>query len=194
MTASVKPETALYRQFLESYPHEAAPELEAVPAEEASAILRGVATDTVVAVLEHLAPATALRILAYLPEAERATLLRAMEPDRAARLLRPLEAESQAAYLAELPPAIARELGSLLSNPPDSAGQWMDPRILPLRRIRGLPSGVIATLFLVDGEDKLDGRVDLQDLAVADPERPLDELARPVPVTVSEFAPREELV
>lgn len=204
MSAAAKPETALYRQFLESYPHEAAPELEAVPPEEASAVLSGEATDTVVAVLEHLAPATALLILTHLPEAERAALLRAMEPARAARLLRPLGAESQSAYLAELPPAIARELGSLLSYPPDSAGQWMDPRILPLRRsstvgealrrIRGLPSGAIATLFLMDSEEKLDGRVDLQDLAVADPDRPLDDLARPVPVTVSEFAPREELV
>jgi magnesium transporter len=53
---------------------------------------------------------------------------------------------------------------------------------------------VLATLFLVDAEDGLDGRVDLRDLAVADPEATLGELARPVPAWVSEFAPREELV
>ncbi|MEF8792379.1 magnesium transporter [Thiohalorhabdus sp.] len=204
MSAAASPGTALYRRFLEAYPHEAALELETLPAEEASAVVSGEPADTVVAVLDHLAPGTVLRILAHLPATERSGLLHAMEPARAARLLRHLDVEARTAYLAELPAAITRELASLLSYPPDSAGQWMDPRILPLgrwstvgdtlRRIRGLPSGSIATLFLVDPEDKLDGRVDLQDLAVADPSESLAALARPVPVSVSEFAPREELV
>jgi magnesium transporter len=195
--------SALNRRFLTGYPDEAAVQLEALAPDEGAAVLTGEPADSVVAVFDHLAPQTALGILARLPEAERPGLLAAMEPTRAARLLAALDAETRDAYLAELPAATGRELRHLLSYPQDSAGQWMTPRVVPLRRshtagealerVRGLPPGGVASLFLVDEEGLLDGRVDLRDLAVADPERPLGELATPAGAWVSEFAPREEL-
>lgn len=204
MSNDIAPSAALYRRYLERYPKEAARELELLEPGEAAAVLSGEEVASVVAVWEHLAADMARDILPHLSRSDRATLIGAMDPTRAARLLRPLDEETRAAYQGELPAATSRELGQLLSYRPDSAGQWMDPRVLSLRRtstvgealrrIRGLPSGTIATLFLVDDQDQLDGRVDLQDLAVTDPERPLGELARAVPVWVSEFAPREEMV
>jgi len=195
---------ALNRRFLASYPREAAGRLEALDPAEAAAVLAGEARGAMVPVWDHLAPAAALRVLAHLGPEERPALLGAMDPARAARLLKAMDAATRSAYLEELPAPVRRELSHLLSYPEDSAGQWMDPRIIPLgretiagealERLRGLGAGVIAVLFLVDADGVLDGRVDLRDLAVADPGAPLGELARPAGAGVSEFAPREEVV
>ena len=204
MSAGAEAVAALNRRLLADYPREAAAHLEGLDAAEAAAILAGGPLASVVPVWDHLSPPTALRLLAQLPAADRPALLAAMDPVRAARLLKGLDPETRQAYLGELPAATAQELGHLLRYPEDSAGQWMDPRVLPLRhattvgealeRVRGLPAGAIATLYLVDDEGVLDAQVELRDLAVADPQRPLGELAGPLAGWVSEFASREELM
>jgi len=195
---------ALNRRFLAGYPAEAASQLEGLAPEEGAAVLAGEPAGVVMTVWDHLAPQTAQQLLAHLPAGDRPVLLTGMDPVRAARLLQGLDADTREAYLDELPAAPARELRHLLSYPPDSAGQWMDPRVIPLHRtttagealnrVRGRPSGAIASLYLVDEEGVLAGQVELPDVAVADPGIPLGELAGPVVASVSEFAPREELV
>lgn len=203
MTAGPGAVAALNQRFLEGYPREAAVHLEELEPEEAAAVLSGAPPGTAVAVWDHLAPQTALGVLACMEPRGRAGVLGAMSPNRAARLLATLDAETRATYLGELPPATARELGHLLTYPQDSAGQWMDPRVIPLHRtttagealdrVRGMPGGMIASLYLTAEDGLLDGQVDLRDLAVADPERPLGDLAAPPASWVSEFASREEL-
>jgi magnesium transporter len=56
-------------------------------------------------------------------------------------------------------------------------------------RLRGLQS-----VFLVDDENALSGRVDVHDIATADPGQSLRELARPIAVAVNPFSPRDEVV
>jgi magnesium transporter len=63
-----------------------------------------------------------------------------------------------------------------------------------LTRLRTLPGGPIATVFLKDPDGRLSGQVDLRDLALAGEGQTLGELAVSVTRAVSEFTPRDEVV
>ncbi|HKL77786.1 MAG TPA: magnesium transporter [Gammaproteobacteria bacterium] len=196
--------TALNHRFLTAHPAEAAGHLESMPPDAAAALLAAEDPAAVFPVWDHLTPGRGAELMAALDPGDRHAHLAAMEPARAARLLASLEPEVRQPILDALGPGLGRELSRLLSYPEGSAGQLMDPRIpafprdlavgAALTRLRTLPGGPIATVFIKDRDGRLSGRVDLRDLALAGEERTLGELAAPVPDVVSEFAPREELV
>jgi len=80
----------------------------------------------------------------------------------------------------------------------------MDPRVSPLRagssvaealaRLRAIPRSGLRELFVVDDEGRLAGRVEIQDLAMADPSASLREITRGVVAAVKDLDPREEVV
>jgi magnesium transporter len=80
----------------------------------------------------------------------------------------------------------------------------MDPRIAPprvdatvdeaLAKLRALRQRARREIFAIDEEGRLAGRVEIQDLALADPAQPLRDLIRPVVAAVNDLAPREEIV
>ena len=49
-------------------------------------------------------------------------------------------------------------------------------------------------LFVVDSENRLEGQVDIQDVATASATTRLEEIQRPVRAVVNSVAPREEVV
>jgi len=112
--------------------------------------------------------------------------------------------EAREAYLALLSPTQVDELNAILTHPADSAGALMDPRVLLLRadttvrealtRIRALRRRGVRMLFVVNAENRLEGQVDIQDLATATAATRLDEIQRPVRAVVNAVAPREEVV
>jgi len=99
---------------------------------------------------------------------------------------------------------VARELAELASYPEESAGRVMDPRVSPLRagssvaaalaRLRAIRRSGLRELFVVDDEGRLAGRVEIQDLAVADPSASLREITRGVIAAVKDLDPREDVV
>jgi magnesium transporter len=102
------------------------------------------------------------------------------------------------------PESVAKELRGLLRYDPDTAGHLMDPRIAPprvdatvdeaLAKLRALRQRARREIFAIDEEGRLAGRVEIQDLALADPAQPLRDLIRPVVAAVNDLAPREEIV
>jgi magnesium transporter len=103
-----------------------------------------------------------------------------------------------------LPDKEANELRTILAYPADSAGALMDPRVMLLRadttvrealaRIRALRRRATRRLFVVDSENRLEGQVDIQDVATASATTRLEEIQRPVRAVVNSVAPREEVV
>jgi magnesium transporter len=63
-----------------------------------------------------------------------------------------------------------------------------------LARLRALKRGGLRELFVVDQEGRLAGRVEIHDLAVADPARPLSEITRTLLAAVQDLDPREDVV
>jgi magnesium transporter len=197
-------EAALNERFLLDYPREAARELEALPTEEGAALLAAAAPRAAVRAWQALAPDVARALLERLPEPFAAQLLAESEPAASVAVLAQLDAEERTRRLHQLDAQVARELAELASYPEESAGRVMDPRVSPLRagssvaealaRLRAIPRSGLRELFVVDDEGRLAGRVEIQDLAVADPTASLREITRGVVAAVKDLDPREDVV
>lgn len=195
---------ALNLRFLLDYPREAARRLEAMPAEAVATLLAAQPLHAVAPVWMSLATDVELAVFGELPEALALALLAELEPGRGAALLNRLDADARERWLGRLRPEVAAEIGALMRYPADSAGQLMDSRVPALRgelsarealaRIRKTPWRGLRELYLVDDDGRLDGRVEIQDLALADPEATLSRIARKIVDAVEVTAPREDVV
>ncbi len=195
---------ALQRDLVEHHPDDAVQLLEREDPAEVAALLAHHPIPATVWVWERLSPDISIRALDTLSKDQAAEVLRHVDPSRAAAMLAMRDPEGRDSYLALLPQAEADELRAILSYPPDSAGALMDPRILLLRadttvrealaRIRALRRRGTRRLFVVDAENRLEGQVDIQDLATATATTRLEEIQRPVRAVVNALAPREEVV
>ncbi len=197
-------ERILQRDLVEHYPEDAVRLLERLTPAEIGVALGRQPQAVVIPIWERLSPDIGMRALDSMERGAALEVLRHLEPGRAAALLSMRDPDTRDAYLAELPAAEAQELRAVLAYPPDSAGALMDPRVLLLRpnvlvrealaRIRALRRRGVRVLFIVDAENRLEGQVDIQDLATAQPGTRLDEIQRPVRAVVNAVAPREEVV
>ncbi|MGH8686592.1 MAG: magnesium transporter [Burkholderiales bacterium] len=195
---------ALSQKFLLDYPGEAARELESMSVDEAAALLASHAPRAAVRAWEALAPDVAREVLALLPEALARHVLAEADPTASVAVLAQLEPEERDARLAALDKEVARELRELAAYPEDSAGRLMDARVSPLRsgmtvgdaieRVRAIRRRGLRELFVVDDAGRLAGRIDMQDLALAERARPLAEIQRGIVAAVRDLDPREDVV
>ncbi|MBK6631396.1 MAG: magnesium transporter [Betaproteobacteria bacterium] len=195
---------ALNLHFLLDYPREAARRIEAMPADEVSTLLAGQPVHAVVPVWQSLATDVEQAVFAELPEERAVALLAELEPARSAALLSRLEEDERERYMRLLNAQVASEIRALMQYPADSAGQLMDPRVLAFRgeltahealaRLRQTKRRGLRELYLVDDDGRLDGRVYIQDLALAEPDETLSRIARKIADAVQDTAPREDVV
>lgn len=195
---------ALNRRFLTDYPREAAQRLEALATAKAAEVLAQQPVHIVVPVWQHLAQDTEERLLAALPDKQRSPLLSELDPSPCAALLNRLDPETRTRYLASLNPEISREIGELMAFPPDTAGYLMDPRVIAFRadmgarealtRLRRSKARSLREIYVTDEEGRLNGRVEMQDLALAEPGQTLADIMRRIVAAVQSLTPREEVV
>lgn len=195
---------ALQGDLVENYPDDAARLLERQSPIEIAEILSRYPASTTAPVWERLSPDIAIRILESLDEVQSLEVLRSIDPTRSAAMLAMRDEEIRNRFLALLPDKEANELRTILAYPADSAGALMDPRVMLLRsdttvrevlaRIRALRRRATRRLFVVDSENRLEGQVDIQDVATASATTRLEEIQRPVRAVVNSVAPREEVV
>jgi magnesium transporter len=195
---------ALNLRFLLDYPREAARRIEEMPAREVSEMLAVQPIHAVVPVWHNLATDVEQAVFTELPDQLAAELLGELEPARSAALLNRLERDQREYYRALLNAQVAAEIRALMEYQPDSAGQLMDPRVPSFRgeltaqealaRLRRTKWRGLRELYIVDDDGRLDGRVDIQDLALAEPGLTLTRIARKIADAVQDTAPREEVV
>jgi len=194
---------ALHRRFLFDYPHEAARQLETLDLDDAVELLTSVPPNAAVRTWQAMASDIAAAAVQRAPDALARHLLSETEPAQAASVLAQIEPEPRARLLALLNTQIAAELEALLVYPPESAGRVMDPQVTPVRadgtvgealtRLRSLRRKTLRELYVVDFEGRLSGRLEIQELAVAEEDTPLRELTRPLPAVVRDIDPREDV-
>lgn len=197
-------ESALTLRFLLDFPFEAARLLEAMPAIEAAALLADQPEHAALPAWQALASDVAAELLDLLPAPLANHLLAEAEPVFSVAVLAQFDAAQRQAWLKQLSPEVAQELRALLNYPEDCAGRLMDPRVSPLRtgmtvaeaieRLRQIRRKGLRELFVVDQAGRLVGRVEVQDLALAERELPLADITRGIVAVVGDLDPREDVV
>jgi len=184
----------LNRRFLTDFPTDAAFQLEDLPAEDGARVVRQLPVRFLVPVVERMLPQASARLLTALPPALSERILAELPPLEAVRILGHATEADRAAWLDRLDPAVRRDLDRLLTYPLESAGHLMDASVPAFRRdataaetLRQLRIDGMKTarsLFVVDEQHRLTGKVRLTDLALAGPETPLSTLERAITVAV----------
>lgn len=195
---------ALNRQFFLDHPSEAVKELELFDPQLSGKLLSGQPTSLVADTLELLSPDATSSIFSCLPDSVKKSLIIESNPNLMIGLLGKFEAEERDRLLSLVDPYIQNDYRTMMSYAEDSAGRLMDTRSHVfresmtvrqcLKRLRDLKFKPTRTLFLVDGQNKLVSRVEMQDLALAEPMQELRELAQPLKAFVNPTDPKEEVV
>ncbi|MDX1379807.1 MAG: magnesium transporter [Xanthomonadales bacterium] len=195
------PET-LRASFLEKHPAAAARAVEASP--ELAADIVDLPFTSLLPFFDRIDPLSLREVFLTMPEARRGPLLEALSIRTALTLLRALTDEERDETLAVLPEASRRELRNLLDFPYGTAGGYMDRPIAQFRtgmtvgealeRLRLSRQRRTRSLYVVDEDGRLEGRVDMQDMALATRDERLAGLLQSVEGVASLTAPREELV
>ncbi|UCD10983.1 MAG: magnesium transporter [Nitrospinaceae bacterium] len=196
--------SALSRRFLSDHPGEAAQKLELYDSEEAAALLSLHPAAVVAPVLERMTLDRAAAVFELLSEDLALRVLRETTPNSLASLLAQQEEADRSRWLSRLGDALRKTIDTLLTYPDNTAGRLMDPRVHPfrdtmtvrqcLRRIRRLEHRPTRTLFLVDSENRLVAKLEMQDLVLDGPDTVLHALGHPIQVTVTPLTPREDVV
>ena len=193
----------LDRRFFLDHPADAAIEIENHNADSIASAITAQPVQVLAPVWRKLLPETGARLLAHLPDATANALLAELPPNEAVQLIGHLSGEERARRLDGLDPAIRAELEMLMTFPERSAGRLMDPRVDAYRgsmtvaaTVRSLKEKRMRTarsLYIVDSDKRLLGRVFLQDLAIARQQQRLEELMQPVAAAVEPMATQEEV-
>ena len=198
------PLTQLRSEFMRLYPEDVAAILESQPLDDSAALLASEPPERASDVLEHLSPDVASRIIDSLEDSAFAAIVPSLDPSRAAAFLSRLPEGVWEERLNLVDPRTAAELTSLMSYTPDTAGGIMDPRVATfhsgttadqaLRRLRAMREEEFDALYIIDTEGTFLGSIELESLAVAEPDQTLDELDLHAPVAVQATSSMEEVV
>ncbi len=180
----------LNRQFFLDFPIDAAQKIEELGVENTADAVERQPAEVLAPVWRHILPDTAAKLLCALPDRLADRLLAEIPPPVAARILGNMEEQQRAGRLARLDPAIRKDLETILSYPPDTAGRLMDTRVATfrrdatagetLRRLRKQRMKTARSLFLVDERHHLVGKVSIEDVALAAPKTRLADLEQPI--------------
>ncbi|MDH5762774.1 MAG: magnesium transporter [Nitrospinota bacterium] len=195
---------ALNRQYLLDYPSEAIEQFEAMEPAQAGEYLAHQSIPLILTIFKRLTPDIASSIFNQLPNSIIQKLLVESNPVEMVTLLGQMKEEERERYLSLVDSSIKNDFKAMAAYPDDSAGRLMDTRFHVfrenmevrqcLRRLRTLKYKSTRTIFLVNSENQLSSRVNMQDLALAEPLTLLSELAFPIRTVVNPTDSREEVV
>ena len=154
-------------------------------------------------VFSVMSPQKAADILPRLPEELATDLIGELSPNIAVRILSLIDKDKAADQINRLDASLAKELSRLMEYPPETAGRMMDPHVLTFRETMKVGDALKAlrekrltttrSMFIVNTQNRLKGKISIQDAAVADPKEQLGELASSVTATVNPMAPQTEV-
>lgn len=160
--------------FLRTHPKGAVSVLESIVPDDAAAYLREVPDEAAGRVLEMMQPLLAAAILATMTRKKAGAVLLAMDVHGRSAIMRVMDDSLMNSIMSQMPKGAARDLMKFLQYPEGSAGAWMSSDVAVFERtttvkdclaqLRTLPDRVRSLIFIVDGERKLHGSVDLADL------------------------------
>jgi CBS domain-containing protein len=187
-----------HRKLANLHPAEIADLVEAASHDEGEELIEAVAQDRELEadVFEELDEHHQLEFIRERPDTQVAAVVARMAPDDAADLIVEIDQERRARILALLPATQRRQIEALLGYNPSTAGGLMSPDFVSLApedsvaqaiekvRTSEVGAGMLTTVYLLDGEDRLRGSVFVVSLLRSDSRRALEEVAEREPVSV----------
>lgn len=196
--------SSIESEYVRRHPAEAADTLDALPGEALEDAVAEVDPPVLAVAMEYLAPLKASAVFAALPRASRLVVLERAAPRLATALLAELPDEEREDLLAALRPVARDDLQRLMAYPENTAGRLMERSFVgaradmtvneALRRLHESSVKRARSLFVITPDNRLAGRVDIQDLALASGDESLRDLMQPVEGHVAAMDPREEVV
>ena len=197
-------QAVLDNECVSRYPHAAAHIVESLPSSEQPAELATLEPAALAKLLAYLAPGHAAEIFATLEEDRKHRVLELAPLRLSAGLLARMEPGARERLLTDIDPALATDLRRQLSFPEDSAGRLMDAVFVDcrvsmtvaeaLQSVRSSRVERARSLFVVDQDNRLEGRVDMQDLALAEHDLPMRRLLHTADAVLDPLDPREQIV
>jgi len=182
----------LATRLAQQHPDEAAAALEALAADEAGEFLATLSAKDAAGVLQRVTAHPAAEMLARLDSERAAELVGHLAVNVASSYLGRLDPASREAILDRVAPARAASLRVLLRHREDTAGALMDPEVLALphdidireavQRVRDSAENARYNIYVVDRDDKLVAVLNLRELLLANPDRPIAQIMHPDPI------------
>lgn len=190
--------------YLSAHPAGAAAVLEQVEPEDAAQALLPLELSRASEVLLRMSVDAAARTLRCMDETWARETLQAADFVQAARWLAHLDEDTSERLLAGLPAQSQRNIRESLEFPAETAGRFMDPRVITFRedttvdqaleRIRKNKRQKLTDVVLVDEDGKLTGVVPLQSLVGAPKDAAMGSLAQRDRPVVNPMATRDDVV
>ena len=194
---------AMNRQFFVDYPLDAAREIETLSISSVAEASARQPAKILAAVWQRLLPDKAALVMMEMPDSLADRLFEELPPPQAVRILGRMSADERTRRVTRLEPAVREDLELMMSFPPNTAGSLMDVSVATyrqtmtvdqtLKQLREKRMKTARSLFLVDDEHRLTGKVALQQLALASPDTTLGELAEPASIALRPVDPLEEV-
>ena len=196
---------ALLREtYFKEQPAAAAQSLKVLPDRLLKETLEHLSASVLLGPLNMLSTGRALTVFRNLNREQRGGVLELAAPRLALLMIGGLGEDEREVQLAALPSAIREDLERLQSFGENTAGRLMDRPFDDIRdgmtvaqaldRIRVSNVRRARSVYVVDNENRLVGKVNMQDLALARPEQRLRELTGELQGSVPASADREEIV
>jgi magnesium transporter len=197
-------DVALREAYLADMPAEAARSLEELPDAALAEELRGVSPAAIVRCLDYVSDSRAAQVFEAIDREQQLGVLTIAPPRLALKLLDSTDDEEAAALLDELPGAVRDDLVRLRSFAPDSAGRLLDRPYDTIRedmtvarvleRLRKAGVRRVRQVYVVNRENKLVGKVDMQSMAMASRDERIGDMLEGLEGSVLPTAPRREIV
>jgi len=192
----------LREHYVEQYPADAARVLERES--EQAPLLEQLSDNGATRLLEHVDPGLLKPLFLSLGAERQAEVLQRASIRTAMMVLRSLSDEEREAAVDGLPVRVRTEYLQLLEFPERTAGRFMDRLAAQYRTdqtvgealdtLRKSKARRIRSLYLVTEDDVLAGRVDIQDMALADRSTPMSELLHSTEEVAGLNSTEEDLV
>lgn len=197
-------DVAMKEAYLRDLPADAARSLEAIPDRQLRKQITGIQPEVLVASMELLSDSRATAVFKRLDQRRQQGVLQQASPRLALSILAEMSASARAALLDSLPETTRKDLDRLQEFDENSAGRLLDRPYDTIRVdmtvadaldvLRRSGSRRTRSLYVVDRNNRLVGRVDMQAMAMADKDEPLGEMVEELEGLLLPTSPRKEIV
>lgn len=190
-------------QYFQQNPRDAAKFLEGLSVDELKEELADVSAASLLTVLDRLTSSRAGLVFKHLSPQQQVSAVELASPRLAVILIAGIDESAKTTLMESLADRSREELNRLLSYPENTAGRLMDPAVdvqidmnlaQVTERIRQAGVNRARSVYVVDESNRLVGRVDMQELALAEPGWVISDFLHKTTAALPAIAPRDEIV